>query len=69
MGTTDDAFVMAGDTGGAYVTASNGGHDFVAIKINDSGTVLWQWQVSMENGSFEPFQATRTLWNQRAFDV
>lgn len=46
--TADSAFVMSGDTNGSYVEASNGEFDFVAIKIDDHGTVLWQWQVYVE---------------------
>lgn len=47
MRTTDDAFVMSGDTGGSYVGPSNGVVDFVAVKIDGDGTILWQWQVKI----------------------
>lgn len=53
---------MSGWTNGSYVGHSNGESDFVAVKINDSGTVLWQWQVKTKlGGSFEPLRATIAL--------
>lgn len=36
---------MAGVTYGSFEEASDGDSDFVAVKIDNNGTVLWQWQV------------------------
>lgn len=43
--TTGDGFVMSGHSNGSYGGVSRGGHDFVAIKVDDDGNVLWKWQV------------------------
>ncbi|CAM9508964.1 unnamed protein product, partial [Ectocarpus fasciculatus] len=38
------SFVLGGRTTGDFNATSAGGEDFVAVKLDDSGTEVWRWQ-------------------------
>ena len=42
---SDGSVVLAGYTTGAYAAENAGSDDFVVIKLDDYGKVLWTWQV------------------------
>ncbi|CAM9572083.1 unnamed protein product [Ascophyllum nodosum] len=41
---SDGSVVLAGYTTGAYAAENAGSDDFVVIKLDDYGKVLWTWQ-------------------------
>ena len=43
----DGSIVVAGGTSGSYDRESEGGFDFVALKLDSNGNVQWAWQVRL----------------------
>ena len=41
----DGSVILAGMTSGGYAAENAGDFDFVVIKLDDDGKVLWTWQV------------------------
>ena len=41
----DGSVILAGGTTGGYAAESAGSFDFLVIKLNEDGEVLWTWQV------------------------
>lgn len=44
--------IIAGYTEGSYGAVNAGSGDFVAVKIDRDGNILWQWQVRVTLGLF-----------------
>lgn len=45
----DGSVLMAGWTSGNWDGAKGGFYDFVAVKLDADGNVLWNWQVRLEH--------------------
>ena len=42
---SDGSVILAGVTTGGYAAENAGSNDFVVIKLDDGGEVVWKWQV------------------------
>lgn len=47
----DSSVVVSGYSRGSYGAVNAGSADFVAVKLDPNGTVLWKWQVGVALGS------------------
>lgn len=43
----DGSVVLAGDSDGSWSGSNLGGSDFVAVKVDGSGSTVWMWQVGL----------------------
>lgn len=41
----DGSVVLAGDSEGDWAGSNLGGSDFVAVKVDARGSMVWMWQV------------------------
>lgn len=65
----DGSVVLSGDTNGSFSGSNTGGFDFVAVKLDADGNVLWKWQVKSRAGvgaSFVDFLRARCLFGPDA---
>ena len=44
-GADDGSVIIAGRTWGSYEDVNAGYRDFVAMKFDDDGNIIWKWQV------------------------
>lgn len=45
---SDGSIVLVGSTMGDWGTENEGDEDFVGVKLDADGTLLWIWQVCLE---------------------